>query len=155
MTFRTRLTDTLARSAKAPSLLVVSDTHVGAALAEDFDAVADVTLVTDRDAVVTAAPDGVPTVVGDVTALDTLSRAASDGAVAVLALARDRRALLVRQLLRTRYGVDDVVVLLNDPARRTALSDPATTVVCGTTCLADALGDAVEGTLTEPTEPHS
>ena len=153
MTLRTRLTDTLARSSTAPSLLVVSDTYVGSALAADFDAVADLALATDRQAVATAAPDGVRTVVGDLTTVETLA-AVSDATVAVLALSRDRRTLLVAQLLRTRFGVDDVVVLLNDPDRGDVFAETAT-VVCGTTRLADALGDAVERTLSEPTESHS
>jgi len=152
MTLRTRLTDTLVRSSTTPSLLVVSDSHVGAALAADFDAETAVTLATDRDAVAAVAPDAVRTVVGDVTTLGTLGAADADEAtVAVLALGSDRRTLLVRQLLRTRFGVQDVVALLNDPKRRAALTDHATTVVCGSTCLADALGDAVERTLPAPT----
>jgi len=156
MTLRTRLTETLARSSTAPRLLVVSDTYAGATLAADFDAAADVTLVTDRDAVAAATPAGIRTVVGDVTALGTLAPADADEAtVAVLALGSDRRTLLVRQLLRTRFGVEDIVALLNDPERRELFADVGTTVVCGSTALSAALGDAVERTLPEPTESHS
>ena len=155
MTLRPRLTDRLTGSSTVPSLLVVSDSHVGATLAADLD-VAAVTVVTDRDAVAAVAPDGVRTVVGDVTTLKTFAAADADEAtVAVLALDHDRRTLLVRQLLRTRFDVEDVVVVLNDPERRVALTDASTSIVCGPTCLAAALGDAVERTLPEPTESHS
>jgi len=155
MTLRTRLPDRITGSSTARSLLVVSDTHVGSALAADFDGAAGVTLVTDRDAVATAAPDGVRTIVGDVTTRDVLSAVdADETTIALLALESDRQTLLVRQLLRTRFGVEDVVVLLNDPGRRAALADATTTVICGSTCLAAALGEAVERTLPEPTESH-
>ncbi len=154
MTLRTRLLDRITGSSTTPSLLVISDSHAGVALTAGFD-VAPVTLVTDRDTVATAAPDGVSTVVGDVTTHETLATAdASEATVAVLALGRDRQTLLARQLLRTRFSVEDIVVLLNNPKRRAALNDAATTVVCGSTCLASALGDAVEQTLPEPTEPN-
>ncbi|MDS0259683.1 hypothetical protein NDI56_09795 [Haloarcula sp. S1CR25-12] len=114
MTLRTRLTDTLARSPSAPSLLVVTDSNVGSTLA-----------------------------------------AGAGAAVAVVALRRDRRASLVAQLLRTRFETGSLVVLLDDPQRREAVADIATTVVCGSTCLSAALGAAVEQTLSEPTSSHS
>jgi len=154
MTLRTRLTDTLGRSPASPSLLVVTDSYVGSTLAADVDATGDVHLVTDRAGVAARTPDGVRTTVGDVTDGETLA-AGAGAAVAVVALRRDRRALLVTQLLRTRFETGSLVVLLNDPQRRAAVADIATTVVCGTTCLSAALGAAVEQTLSESTSSHS
>lgn len=152
MTLRTRLEDRLARSPAPPPLLVVSDSHVGSTLATEFATVADVTLLADSDSIASRAPDDVRTIVGDVTDRDTL--AAADGGVAVVALRRDRRALLVAQLLRT-HGVEDVVLLLNDPERHDAVAGVATAVVCASSCLSAALGDAVERTLPERAESHA
>jgi len=154
MTLRTRLPDRLTSESTAPSLLVVSDSRVGATLAADIDAI-DIHLVADCESDVARVPDAVRTTVGDVTTLETLATADADEATAaVLALGSDRRALLVAQLLRTRFGVDDVVALLNDPERHDALTDTGVTVVCASSCLAAALGDAVQTTLSEPSS-HS
>ncbi len=152
MTLRTRLKDTLDRSPTVPSLLVVTDTHAGSTLATEVAATADVTLLADSERVAARTPDGVRAIVGDVTDRTTLT--AADATVAVVALRRDRRALLVAQLLRTS-GVDDIVLLLNDPERYDAVTDVATAVVCGSSCLSAALGDAVERMLPEHTESHS
>lgn len=154
MTLRTHLTDTFARSPTAPSLLVVSDSHVGSTLAADADATADVHLVTDRASIAARTPDGVRTTVGDVTDGETLA-AGAGAAVAVVALRRDRRALLVTQLLRTRFDTGSLIVLLNDPQRRDAVADIATAVVCASTSLSTELGAALEQTLPEPTESNS
>ncbi|WP_324664072.1 NAD-binding protein [Haloarcula sediminis] len=155
MTLRTRLEDTLDRSPAAPSLLVVSDSHVGSTLATEFAATADTSLVADSERVAARTPDSVRTIAGDVTDRDTLAAAAVDGAVAVVALRRDRRALLVAQLLWTHADIRDCILLLNDPQRHDAVADVSTAVVCGSSCLSSALGDAVEQTLSEHTEPHS
>ncbi|MFC7026528.1 potassium transporter [Halomicroarcula sp. GCM10025324] len=147
MTLRTSLRDALARTAGPPRLAVVSDWHVGAALATAYDSV-DVRLVTDHAGVAGQVPDGVRVTVGDLTAVDTL-QGATDAAAAVVALRSDRRALLVTQLLRTQFDIDSVVVLLNDPQRRDAIADLASAVVCGSTCLATELQRTVETTLGE------
>ncbi|MFC7019272.1 MULTISPECIES: NAD-binding protein [Haloarcula] len=147
MTLRPSLRDALARTTGPPTLLVVSDCHVGSTLASAFDDGADVRLVTDHEGVAATVRDGVDVTVGDVTALRTLQ--AADGATAaVVALRRDRQAILVTQLLRAHFDVETVVVLLNDPERREAIEDIATAVVCGATSLATELQRAVETTLT-------
>ncbi|WP_262180340.1 NAD-binding protein [Haloarcula laminariae] len=153
MTLRTRLEGPLAGS-PAPSLLVVTDSYVGTTLAADYESVADVGLVTDSERVAKRAPDGVRTDVGDLTAPETLA-AGSEATVAVVAVGRDRRALLVTQLLRTQFDIGSVVVLLNDPERHDVVDDVATHVVCGSSCLSGELGAALEQTLPEPSESHS
>jgi len=154
MTLRNSLENTLARSSTAPALLVVTDSHVGSTLAADFDATVDVSLLTDRESVAAQAPDSVRTVIGDMTDNETLA-SVSSAAVAVVALRRDRQALLVTQLLRTRFGIESVVVLLNDPRRHEAVAELATDVVCRSTCLSVELRDAIEQTLPEPSSSHS
>ena len=152
MTLRTRLEDALADSS-APSLLVVTDSYVGSTLVADFESVADVGLVTDSERVAERAPDGVRTDVDDLTTPGTLAVGA-EATVAVVALGRDRQALLVTQLLRTRFDVGAVVVLLDDPERHD-VNDAATHVVCGSSRPSGELGDALERTLPEPSESHS
>ncbi|PSP62371.1 potassium transporter [Halobacteriales archaeon QH_8_67_36] len=153
MTLRTRLEGALAGSS-APSLLVVTDSYVGSTLVADFESVADVGLVTDSERVAERAPDGVRTDVGDLTTPRTLAVGA-EATVAVVALGRDRQALLVTQLLRTQFDVGAVVVLLDDPERHDVVDDVATHVVCGSSCLSGELGDALEQALPEPSESHS
>ena len=88
MTLRTRLEGALA-SSSAPSLLVVTDSHVGSTLVADFESVVDVGLVTDSERVAKRAPDGVRTDVGDLTTPRTLAV----GAVVVLPNVPERHAV--------------------------------------------------------------
>jgi len=110
MTLRTRLADKLADS--SPSLLVVSDSFVGSLLANDFDAKGDAHLVTDREGVASRVSDSVQTTVGNLTGPHTLG-AAADADIAVIDLQQDRQTLLVAQLLRTRFDINSLVVVLN------------------------------------------
>ena len=148
MTRIRRLRETLARTAGPPSLLVVSDSHIGTTLAATLAADADIHLVTDREAVAGAAPDDVCVTVGDVTTLRTFGDV-SDVTAAVVALGTDRQTLLLTQLLRTRSDIESLVVLLNDPTRRAAIADIASTVVCGSATLSAALQREVESILGE------
>ncbi|MBX0294321.1 NAD-binding protein [Haloarcula nitratireducens] len=146
MTLRTTLQDTLARTAGPPTLLVVSDSHAGPMLASAFEPTADVRLVTDHRSAAGQLLDGTQVTVGDVTSLETLADAV-DADAAVVALRRDRRAVLVTQLLRTHFDLETVVAVLNDPQRREAVEDIATTVVCGSTLLATELRREIERSL--------
>lgn len=130
------------------TILVVSDCHAGSTVAGQLAAHADVRLVTDRTSVARHAPDGVSVEVGDPTAIDMLRAAGADEAdTGVVAMTTDRRNLLATQLLRTRFGVDDVTILLNDPQYRDAIDDVATRTICGSSILASALRTAVESSL--------
>ena len=73
------------------------------------------------------------------TALATADVSADD--VAVVLAGRDSRTLLVTQLLRTRFGVERVCAVLNDPRNRDAFDIPGVTVVCGAGVVADAVLD--------------
>lgn len=147
MTIQTHLEDTIDRPSAETSLLVVSDSHIGSLLTSDIDATGT-HLITDNNRVATQTRNSVRTTVGDLTAAKTL-KAGIDATVAVVALQRDRQTLLVAQLLRTQFKIDDIVVLLNDPDRREAFDHIATSIVCVSTCLSVELRDAIEQILPE------
>ncbi len=115
-------------------------------LASAFEPTADVRLVTDHRSAAGQSPDGVQVTVGDVTSLEALADAA-DADAAVVALRWDRQAVLITQLLRTRFDLETVIVVLNDPQRREAVEDIATTLVCGSTLLATELRREIETAL--------
>jgi Trk K+ transport system NAD-binding subunit len=152
MKSRTRLGDTSDRPSNEMSLLVVSDSHVGSLLATDIGS-ARVHLITDTTTVAAQAPDSVQTTVGTVTSTETL-RIGADATAAVIALRRDREALPVAQLVRTRFEIDDLLVLIDDPHRHDAFDDLATTTVCASACLSAELSDALDQTLSNP-PPHT
>jgi Trk K+ transport system NAD-binding subunit len=124
-------------------MLVVSDWQVGATLATDLEATVDVHVVTDSEGVAGRLPATIPVTTGDVTALETLADV-TDATAAVVALRRDRQAVLVVQLLRTHLDTEDIVAVVNDPQRHDAFDGIATTTVCGSSVLAAELGRVVE-----------
>ncbi|MFC6938972.1 NAD-binding protein [Salinirubellus sp. GCM10025818] len=63
--------------------------------------------------------------------------------VAVVATGLDARNLLVVQQLRTRFGVERLLVVVEDPRNREALDLPGVTVVCAGTVLSEAVDSAV------------
>lgn len=138
----------LARTSGPPTVLIVSDSYLGSALAAEFDPRDDVRLVTTDSRVAAQAPDHADTTVGDVTALETLAAAEGTDA-AVVGLTTDRKTLLVTQLLRAHFDIDATVVVLNNPERHDAMSDVATTVVSGPDCLSTALHRTIQPTPTE------
>ena len=147
MTIRTHSDDTIVRLSAETSLLVVSDSYVGALLTSDTDA-EGAHLVTDSDRVAARTPDSVRTTVGNVTAAETLDLV-TDATVAVVALQRDQQTLLVTQLLRKQSEIDTIVILLNDPERREAFEHLANSIVCVPTCLSTELNNTLEQILPE------
>jgi Trk K+ transport system NAD-binding subunit len=142
------LSDALARTAGPPAVLVVSDSYLGSTLVSGFEPRDDVRLVTTDAAIAAQAPDDVDVTVGEVTAIDTLDGAATAD-VAVIGLRTDRKTLLVTQLLRTQFDLEEVVVVLNNPDRRDTLSAVATTVVSGPECLSAELRQTLPSTRAE------
>jgi Trk K+ transport system NAD-binding subunit len=147
MKIRTHLQDTIDSSSEYLSLLIVSDSHIGSRLATDIDSVR-IHLITNTPTVASQTPDSVQTTVGTITRVETL-RTGADATIAVVALQRDRQALLVAQLLRTQFEMGDLLVLVNDPNRREAFDDIASFVVCVSSCLSAELGGRVEQQLSE------
>ncbi|QIO22132.1 NAD-binding protein [Haloarcula sp. JP-L23] len=144
---RQKLRDTLARERGPPSVLVVTDRFVGAEIAGELTAIATVGVVTDAESVANR-EDGTTPTVGDVTAVETLAAAdATDADGAVVALTCDRRTMLVAQLLRARFGVSQVTVLVDDPDLCNSFDDIATATVSEAPVLAAETRRRFEPTL--------
>ena len=134
-----------------PSVLVISDCHVGSEVATTFSRDADACLVTDHDGVAGQTPDDIRVVVGDGRDRAVLRDAGADTTdIALVSMQADHGALLVTQLLRTQFDVETVVVVLNDPQHRSAFESVASEVVCSSQILATELERAVETTLQTP-----
>ena len=87
-------------------------------------------------------PVDVPSRRFDHTDLSALDDARLDDASAVIvATSSDSRNLLVAQLVRSRFDVDRLLVVANDPGRVDAFADAGHDPVCATTALADAIVD--------------
>lgn len=91
-------------------------------------------------------PEDVPSVRGDPDDVRTLEQAGLDEASMVLvAMPRDRQNLLVAQLVRTNFGVDDIFVLVRSPDRYEVVESAGHEPICATTYLSDALVETVDG----------
>ena len=77
----------------------------------------------------------------DLPALETAGVA--DASTVIVATRSDRRNFLIAQLIRTRFGVDRIVVLTNDPERHDTTDDAGHDQVCATTALSIALVESV------------
>lgn len=134
-----------------PSVLVISDCHVGSEVVTTFSRGANACLVTDHDGVAGQTPDDTRVVVGDGRDRAVLRDAGADTTdIALVSMQADHGALLVTQLLRTQFDVETVVVVLNDPQHRPVFESIASEVVCGSQVLATELERAVETTLQTP-----
>jgi Trk K+ transport system NAD-binding subunit len=123
------LRDRLTREQDTLPVLVVTDRFAGAGIAAELTPNRTVRIVTDTEAIATHAGD-VDTTVGDPIAAETLTAAnAGDVVGAIVVLRRDRHALLAAQLLRTRFDLDHVAVLVDDPDLLDAFEGIATVAV--------------------------
>ena len=134
-----------------PSVLVISDRHVGSEVVTTLDRSTNVCLVTDHDGVAGQTPDDTRVVVGDGRERAVLRDGGAETTdIALVSMQTDRSAFLVTQLLRTQFDVETVVVVLNDPQHRSAFESVASEVVCSSQILATELERAVETTLQTP-----
>ena len=62
-------------------------------------------------------------------------------ATVIVATSSDSRNLLAAQLIRSRFDVEGVLVVANDPARVDVFADAGHDPVCATTALTDAIVD--------------
>jgi len=148
MTPRIQRRDGHSENADRPTVLIVSDYHVGSELASVLEPSADVRLVTDDAGVANRAPDAVRVYRGELTDLDVFRAAGADDAdTAITAVQSDDRNFLVTQHLRTAFDVASVVAVLDDPACLPAFEDVATATVCGSTVLGTVVSDAVDPSL--------
>lgn len=85
-------------------------------------------------------PVDIPGVRADPADVQTLTEVGlSDAATVVVATREDTRNLLIAQLVRTNFDVDEVVVLANVPDRIDALEAAGHRPVCATTALSGAI----------------
>jgi len=82
----------------------------------------------------------IPGLRGDPADLHTLREArVSDASTVIVAARRDRRNLLIAQLVSARFDVPEVVVLANAPDRLDAFAEAGHEPVCVTSAVSDAL----------------
>mgnify|MGYP000743050843 CR=1 FL=1 len=87
---------------------------------------------------------------GDPSSIDVLRDAGlSEQSAVVVATQDDGRNLLLAQLVRTRFGVCDVFVVVHGPDRSGVVADAGHEPICATSVLADAVVDDVRLRLTE------
>lgn len=147
----TRLRERVDDDVDPPSVLVISDCHVGSEVVRTLHRAANACLVTDHDGVAGQTPEDISVVVGDGRDGAVLRDAGAEQTdLALVSMRTDHCALLVTQLLRTRFDVETVVVVLNDPQNRAAFEPVASTVICGSRVLATELQGAVETALQSP-----
>ena len=130
----------------AVEYVVLGGGHVGAAIAHRLHAAGWPVVLVDE----TYEPGDVPGIRGDPTSLPTLRAAGiPEGAVVIAATGRDRRNLLVAQLVSSHFDVARVRALVNTPDRRDLFTEVGHDAVCVT----DALSAAVTDGLTDEATP--
>jgi len=141
MMTRERFDEGTAVDAAEHEYYVLGGGHLGAALARRLrDAGSTVRLVDERrDGDDGSAVRGDP---GTLAALDAAD--IHPDATVVVATRDDGRNLRIAQLVRTRFDVDRVRVLVNSPDRYDVFVDVGHEPVCATTALSDALADRSE-----------
>lgn len=109
---------------------------VGEAVAERLSADGHTTTIVDES----YDSSELPGREGDPADIQTLKEAGlSDGATVIVATRRDRRNLLIAQLVRAHFDVSRILVLVNVPNRYDVLVEAGHEPVCATTVLSDAL----------------
>lgn len=87
-------------------------------------------------------PGEVPAYRADPTDLSALADAGlADASTVIVATSSDSRNLLAAQLIRSRFDVQRVLVVANDPGRVDVFADAGHDPVCATTALTDAIVD--------------
>ena len=119
---------------------VLGDGAVGAAVSRRFrEDGRSVTLVDGSSEPVDATARRRDTI--DLAALDDAGL--DEASTVIVATSSDSRNLLAAQLIRSRFDVERVLVVANDPERVDAFVDAGHDPFCSTTSLADAIVDRV------------
>lgn len=115
---------------------VLGGGHTGRAVARRLRANGHAVALIDE----TRHDSALPGTEGDPTDVRVLDDAGVERASRVIVASRsDRRNLLIAQLVRSRYDVDRVLVLANEPPRFDLFADAGHEPVCATTALSEAL----------------
>lgn len=136
--------------------LIVGGGHVGRLLARRMDERREaVRFVDDSEIAVRRARESrVQAREATVTSPQALNAAGADGVETAIVLApEDSTNMLVAQLLRCRFDVPRIVVLVNDPRNCDAFEDAAVEPVCAATAITSAaIRSATDSPDTEPDE---
>ncbi|AZH26940.1 NAD(P)-binding protein [Haloplanus aerogenes] len=125
---------------------VLGGGHVGTSVARHLRTAGHAVTVVDE----AHDPADEPGIRGDPTDHRTLDAAGiTDAATVVVAMPQDGLSLLVAQLVRTRFGVTDVRILVRTPDRCDVVADAGHEAICVTTVLSDAVVAKLE-TLRQP-----
>lgn len=129
-----------------PHVLVVGGGHVGHAIASSLATTGDVTLVDDSESICGRAEDAdISMYCGNPVDAGVLASAGADGAdVAVVATPVDSQTFLATQHLRTRFDIDAIVALADDPELADLIGDRTDAVVTTPSILAEELVSAVQ-----------
>lgn len=136
-------------------IVVLGGGRAGATLARDLGDRAETTLLdSDPSVVERARRAGVTAHEADVTSAQSLDERGVESAdIAVVATDNDAANLLAAQHLRVRFGVDRVVVRVNDPGNVDGFAERGFHPVCATSALADGLGGTVEESRSDAERP--
>ncbi|WP_135805673.1 NAD(P)-binding protein [Halorussus marinus] len=137
---------TAAGSARRRRALVVGGGHVGRLLAERLATDYEVTFLATAPEAAQRADESTVTArhVEEISA-ETLDRiGAGEASLAVVASRTDGSNLLAAQLLRTRFGVDRILMLVNDPDRVDSLETLDVDAVCASDLVASGVNDRLK-----------
>lgn len=136
-------------------VFVLGGGAVGASLARGLDDRAETVLLDpDPDAVERARRAGVTAHETEVTSTQNLrERDVGSADAAVVATGSDAANLLAAQHLRVTFGVDRVIVRVNDPENVDGFADRDLRPVCATSALAAGLGGSVEESRSDAERP--
>jgi trk system potassium uptake protein TrkA len=119
---------------------VLGGGRVGHAFADRLRADGHRTVVVDES----VDPASTPGVAGDPSKTAVLAETGMDGeSTVVVTTPSDSRNLLIAQLVRTRFDVGRVVVLVNDPERLSIFTDAGHEPLCITSTLSETLAEVV------------
>jgi len=123
------------------TLYVLGGAQVGASIVRRLQAGSRPVRYVDE----TCDTETAPCVRGDPSDVGVLKEAGvSEASTVVVATARDRRNLLIAQLVRSHLGVSDVLVLVNDPDRADVVAAAGHVPTCATAAVSDAVVDDLE-----------
>lgn len=113
---------------------------VAIAIAEELQARGHQVIVVDDS----YEADDIPVFNGNPAAKEILAESGVDDASRVIVATRsDRRNLLIAQLVRAGFDVEDVVVFVHDPDRAPIFADAGHEPFCVTSALVDGFGETI------------
>lgn len=130
-------------SEEEPEYCVLGGEHLGAEIARRLQAEGhSVSLVDERHD-----PAAVPGVQGRPEDARVLEDAGvPEASMVIVATSQDSRNLLIAQIVKVRFGVSEVLVLVNTPDQYDLVAEAGHEPICATTVLSDTVVDELEST---------